>query len=679
MYSDKIGNVTFESKTIFPDLLVDAENNLPYYDCPGFSDTRSTSIEISTTYFTKKVINHANRLKIAFVVNFHSMIKGASSRSDFAEFVQHATKFLKNVKFYENAIILVASKVPVHSGGDVKLLNKVRSFLKEYRTFLADNAKSNDDVTNKINLIDIFLSDGRIVLFRRPTAPGILSRLPDMMENRRSLQNALNDRISFVERNFDDFGYTLSDRSKLKITALSEEINSKITNLFGEISRRVIEDYSKTSVNLNDILSIQIELDNVINSLTTLSIDNRPLKRLNISDRNRILAELVNHMKYIDFFETVYDAPIARRTSDWAEALRNCTEYLAKEKNWYSFADSLRYRLSQYDIQSDASKYDVGDMEHWGIGDAGETSGIWITPENFRIFLQKVMAFGLIEDANASSSKIDLLNDILNATIKSRTSFLCHGNKLTVTGNFVKISALAQHEILCNHPVELIEVFGMSTIFFDSNFERNVNLIAIAPKWNVIHEHVRIVLDGADGMDGFDGNPGMAGQNAKHFYGYANELVNGENLFVSAVGGNGGRGGNGHDAHDGHNVMVPEEGSEFAGSYVREVSSFTNKDMGFLWFNQKQHTYDTYESSDNCPSLNGLGGSGGSAGLGGTIEVNGMLGIETSIKDGKNGHNGLTGKCGKIYERVELYKTTAEKCWFWVFCDTEVLKEANIF
>ncbi|XP_047735985.1 uncharacterized protein LOC125177728 [Hyalella azteca] len=69
---NRIGNSTLKSMTIFPELVVHTGTDDAYYDCPGFSDTRSTSMEIATTYFIKKVADYAEYVKLIFVVNHSS-------------------------------------------------------------------------------------------------------------------------------------------------------------------------------------------------------------------------------------------------------------------------------------------------------------------------------------------------------------------------------------------------------------------------------------------------------------------------------------------------------------------------------------------------------------------------------------------------------------------------------
>lgn len=700
IFEDKIGNVTFQSQTIYPDLIID-ENSVPYYDCPGFSDTRNASIEIATTYFTKKVINYAQRLKIVFVVNYNSMLKGLSSRKDFAEFVQHSVEILRKVSLYKNGITLVASKVPAEGvGGDGKAINRVKSFLKEYRKFLVEeagrtnhtNPKSSSGFSSKLDLIDIFLSNERIILFKRPSVADNLSRIPGVLKNREELRNSIDEKVDFVETNGEDFGYTISDRSKLKVNALAEEINLKVTLLFGQISRRVIDHYSNKNKNFNDIVNLKDEFDNAIKTLSEISSNTKAsalsehltaFNQLNIPHLQRNLVDIENHLNYIEFLETVSDKPITRRTTDWVDALQSCLEYLVKEKNWCFFADKLFHRLSEFDVQSNVSKYDVEDIERWGLGDSKTGNGILITNENFAKFLKKFMALELVRDTEASTSKIDLLNDILNATVKSRPTCICHSDKMTIEGNFVKFSDLENYDKVCGDAVQSIHVFALSTIFFDSDFKKNVDLVVFAPKWHIVQTSVQITLDGANGSDGEDrfddsyanflnGSPGMHGQNANHFFGYGDEFVNIKNLYITAVGGNGGRGGNGSRGSDGQET--PTEGiiEETLRKNVKFIDRSDDSEIGFLHFNRKYWVRETFQSYAHCPSINGIGGSGGFGGFGGTIELNGKTEIKTLSKDGEDGPHGISGNCGKLYDKVELVKSKFTKCSFWIFCGDKV-------
>lgn len=688
MSEDKIGNFTSGSKVIY--MMID-ENNVPYYDFPGFSDTRKTSLEIATTYFTKKVIKNAVKLKIVFVVDYHTMSKGIGSRNDFSRFMKHATEFLKNVQHYSDGIILVASKAPVLQGPDgvdEKLINKIRVFLKKYRRYILEKTEQNSSqvMSNELNLIDIFLSNERITLFKRTPSAGLLSDIPQTMQNRQELLNSIHQKIQFVQVNGDDFGYTLSDQSILKITDLSKEIDRKIISIFDQLDQQVIDHYSNGYGNYNNIEKLQLKFDNAIKILSKVTVNISmseylaAVNQLNIPTLQENLMDIKNHKDYLKVLQTVHDKLIIRRSSQWRQSLKTSLEYLNNEKIWCVFAKQLFHRLSEFDVQSNTSKYDVEDVERWSLGDNKKSSnGIMITHENFSNFLAKLLNSRLVENTKPSESKIELLNNILNITLKSKPITSCFGNKLIVRGPFVKFSNVIKYLAHCNHTVRLIEVFATSTIFIDMDFTGNVDLVVIAPKWYVAKTLIQINLDGIEGTDNTtvessDGKPGMPGHNANNFFGYGDDVVNRENLYISAVGGNGGRGQDGLKGHDGKEINIPSDGND--GTYLQGNTKLMSRsnygDIGFLYFNRKYWVYETFQSSVNCPGINGIGGSGGYSGRGGTIELNGMFGVKIVTRNGHVGAHGKPGQCGKMYNQVEMQKSSRKACTFWFFCINKV-------
>lgn len=65
---------TTVSRTLVPEMLID-ESKFVWYDCPGFGDTRNTTVEIATTFLIKSVIENALNVKIVLVVN-HGSLQG---------------------------------------------------------------------------------------------------------------------------------------------------------------------------------------------------------------------------------------------------------------------------------------------------------------------------------------------------------------------------------------------------------------------------------------------------------------------------------------------------------------------------------------------------------------------------------------------------------------------------
>ncbi|MCX4084124.1 hypothetical protein N7281_04580 [Rickettsia hoogstraalii] len=101
--NNRISNSTIKSKTIFPELVIDTKINTAYYDCPGFSDTRSTNNDIATTYFIKKIVDYTDSVKMIFVVSYPSVRKGVD-RQDFMKLVRHITDLVKDIDKFQNSI-----------------------------------------------------------------------------------------------------------------------------------------------------------------------------------------------------------------------------------------------------------------------------------------------------------------------------------------------------------------------------------------------------------------------------------------------------------------------------------------------------------------------------------------------------------------------------------------------
>lgn len=98
---------TTVSRTLVPEMVIDEDHNI-WYDCPGFGDTRNSTIEIATTFLIKSVIESAANMKIVLVVNYDSVTE-SHDRQDFDRLLSHATQLLKNIKLFQSSISLVVN------------------------------------------------------------------------------------------------------------------------------------------------------------------------------------------------------------------------------------------------------------------------------------------------------------------------------------------------------------------------------------------------------------------------------------------------------------------------------------------------------------------------------------------------------------------------------------------
>ncbi|XP_018011522.1 uncharacterized protein LOC108668780 [Hyalella azteca] len=245
---DRIGNSTIKSKTIFPELVVHSEMDDAYYDCPGFSDTRSFSMEIATTYFIKKVADFAERVKLVFVVSYPSVRKGVD-RQDFMKLLRHATDLINDIDKFRHSIAIMVTKVDnmlIKVGSDYSLvpdevvIGTIGDFLEEVKQGLVERlgGVSVHDERKKfyvqaLKFVNtLLIKDGeqflRIGMFRRPDGPGPLSNITLLQQGKEHVGKIVNENLVFVTTSAGDFGYTISDTSKVDIGELIEGINNNV-------------------------------------------------------------------------------------------------------------------------------------------------------------------------------------------------------------------------------------------------------------------------------------------------------------------------------------------------------------------------------------------------------------------------------------------------------------------
>ncbi|GFY45512.1 uncharacterized protein TNIN_165371 [Trichonephila inaurata madagascariensis] len=302
--NNRIGNSTIKSKTVFPELVIDPDTNSAYYDCPGFSDT-NTANDIATTYFIKKVIDYADSVKLVFLASHPSVRKGVD-RLDFMKLMKHATDLVKDVAKFRNSIALVATKV------DNQYVRQDKSFV------LVESEKV-------IEAIADFLRE-------------VEKDLNGMKEGKEHVQRIIHEKLQFTKKDNDDFGYTVSERSKNDIGDLVETINKRIwcnvgfianeiheryrnltENVRSKIKSFVAEDSADIKADQSEARSLSMKLKNGYNiALILAGVENvtdiedlaRTLSRIDAEDANiykNYVLDIANQGKYLNFLQTVSD------------------------------------------------------------------------------------------------------------------------------------------------------------------------------------------------------------------------------------------------------------------------------------------------------------------------------------------------------------------------------------
>lgn len=568
-----IGNSSTTSQTIYPALHID-EYNLPYYDCPGWDDTRNTSIEIAATYFVKRVIEHAKSVKILLVVNGHS-VTPSQSKTELGSMVEDAQAFLKDFERYKDSIAMVVTKVQfvVDFAGvpaipsmpgflispDNVMIQNIATFLSDYKKELLTN--TDEKSRRSVQLMDILTTTPdngetfpKIAIFRSPLMPGPLSENQWFIDERAALRQAIINNTVYTPRRSEDFGFTLSSKSKLRILGMVEHINSMIVKQLEKLSTTIEQQINEVVDKQEDIAEISDYFEKTAKHFASFenasAISTLPafIERISqacvasqIDVPSNFWTELDKQERYLTFLQEMSDKPVKLNPLAWTEGISRAVRSVRANGQFFQFLTQLKKNYAKYDFRVDVEKYNVADLADWGK--SGRPQGISIDANNFTAFVRLQENAGILPDGfQPNESHLRFLNKLLVTMLQSKPTFECAPDTLRVKGEFVRLSEIDLKQ--CDKSTNDVHIYALDTVYIDQDlgkFDLPWKISIIAPRWYVFGRQVLINLNGTDGRHAYDvhsgysddhGYPGETGTNAGQFYGIGLTFENAKNLVV---------------------------------------------------------------------------------------------------------------------------------------------------
>lgn len=624
------------SRTLVPEMNVDEEKNV-WYDCPGFSDTRNKTVEISGAFLIKTVIENAKTIKAVLLVNYESVTVG-HDRQDFDALLTRTIELILNMERFENSVSIVITKAPsyyikdgmVHEISNQSIKNSTANFMKAHRSVLQQNG-SNEE---KIRLLDALLtlsSDGdypRISIFWRPMTAGPLSEIPKMVDGRISIRKTVLEHTSYTNFDENDFGFPLTAEAKLQIVHMAKETINGISSLLQNIDNQLlkasqqkvesIEDFHNRlrlldvsrkiwqSMNESEAITLAQWTDQLKKSIAVFNITS-----IDMEDFNRI----ERHDNNLNILKSIAGLEIAPPVRDLIASSSTANKYQLNEFRWYSFLLQVFNFFSSYETQKDTTAYNVENLSDWG--QINKPQGLKITADNFVEFSNRFSGISM-SDFTPTLSKLQELEIIINVTLRSPVQYVCNGDTMIVKGNFAKSSMIDPSK--CEEKVKKINMFILSTFYADEDITLNglEEVKIYAPIWS-IQRAVAFNLNGLKGIEqapptqnGVGGNPGNVGLNSGNFFGFSDQMIDGELLTVILKGGIGGNGQAGTGNVDNSANFQPindVQKSHNWGSFdsVEKRLSQLFNERGYNWTNADG---DAHLIHAKCCGLTGTGGSG---------------------------------------------------------------------
>ncbi|XP_037048165.1 uncharacterized protein LOC119082696 isoform X2 [Bradysia coprophila] len=339
-----------QSQTIIPNLRIDRVDHTSYYDSAGFEDSRGVEHDLSVTYLIQKLLKFANSVKFVFAIAYSSVRIGGD-RHDFKKLARHATALIRNIDKYRDSMALVVTKVETKvSNGqivtDAKTIELIGKFLEQTKSDL--NSEDPSIKAKMAKFIDILLQKqdnklSRIQIVRAPTEEGIFNEMTLPKQERQAIRTMLKKRLKYTRKQDDDFGYSISDESKLKVHSLFEKLEHNLMNDVVNIGNDIRKVFAQQATRTPDKRARITRLITGIEQLSKVNSDDIELFKqqlasavsiLQLNIQGETLNALDRHIGFAHYFTSVSSGKLSRAFRI-TEGLKSVKESLSKTKDKY--------------------------------------------------------------------------------------------------------------------------------------------------------------------------------------------------------------------------------------------------------------------------------------------------------------------------------------------------------
>lgn len=379
-------NHTTVSETTVPNKWFDNNNNLVYWDCPGFGDTKGPIQDIANAFYIKKLFDSSNKLKLVIVVELGSL-KNNKAKS-FVNLVNTLSNLFVNVTDYKNGLFMVVTKtnpkVCVQGVKDqiLLILGEQENFLnknqKEILTFLAGN-------------------ESHIELFEKPQEQGIISD-----NNKNDILTMLKKMESLLLAD-TKIKIAIADKSKLYVKELADDSQNKMIITIDKLCQHHINNYKQTDNITKKDFSVVVQIINELRKNHDSFV-----KIINIKDKK--IEFFIEEIKQFSFLDNSYHKKIMQEIDNFI-----FYEHIDPNLNNSLYVSEWLFRFSQCgtELKSELDRIE-GQIKSKIIGDAKNIIDSIVATVQQNMFeklkkMSKENSIGFIRGCKTYSENIDNL------------------------------------------------------------------------------------------------------------------------------------------------------------------------------------------------------------------------------------------------------------------------------
>lgn len=276
------GSNSVVSKTFVPNTVEDGNTNgvvTPFYDMPGFDDTRNISVEIANSFFIQKVINNIEQVKIIVVAKHASF---SSTETTFKTLMTFLIKFAKDPAKFKDSIVII-SNFGSYADEDAGHFYNMREYMVAYNESMYGSESSHPDPQERATAtawINCFLDAPeeepellkRAAVFRTPGSRLNGKSIRDdsvYQEDSVKMKQLLWNETLFTQISSNDIGFTLSIEAELFLERATRESDTIIRNNLNEFAIRT-KAYLKEFINRMKVSPEKEEMTKLHTHINTL-------------------------------------------------------------------------------------------------------------------------------------------------------------------------------------------------------------------------------------------------------------------------------------------------------------------------------------------------------------------------------------------------------------------------
>lgn len=220
-------------QNIVPDLMLNSENKMAFWNCPAFADATDPEADVAAKYFLQIALSFTSRAKFIFTVS-HSAVKVGSDGKEFDYLVTNFINLFKNLSRWEDSIGLVVVKGEIygeetHYQSDEQIVSQIHKSLEDYLSNQKKLLKNEErqehrsDFERKIQFVEGILGSKRqsksakLYILQFPQTCGPLDKMSSVRKSKDKITELYQKKLAYSSVTTEDFQITFTNESYMKL------------------------------------------------------------------------------------------------------------------------------------------------------------------------------------------------------------------------------------------------------------------------------------------------------------------------------------------------------------------------------------------------------------------------------------------------------------------------------